>query len=62
MKILLTAVLAITISNYFGQAPLKIIPIETLNIKELKLCNNKDPLNGVMGRKYSSKKFHQIFL
>ena len=57
MKILLTAVLAITISNYFGQAPLKIIPIETLNIKELKLCNNKDPLNGVMGRKYSSKNF-----
>ncbi|MBL6667896.1 MAG: hypothetical protein ISP69_04395, partial [Crocinitomicaceae bacterium] len=57
MKILLTIVLAITISNYFGQAPLEIIPIETLNIKELMLCNNKDPLNGVMGRKYSSKNF-----
>jgi len=57
MRVLLTIVLTIIINSFFGQAPLQTIPIEPLNTKKLNLCNNQDPLNGVMGRRYSSKKF-----
>ncbi len=57
MKKLITLIFVTIISNFFSQNSSLLIPIEKLNIKELKLCSNQDPLEGVTGREYDSKNF-----
>ena len=57
MKKLITLIFVTIISSYTSQNSTISIPIEKINLKELKLCSNKDPLEGVIGRQYNSKNF-----
>ena len=57
MKKLITLIFVTIISNCISQNSTILIPIEPLNLKELKFCSNKDPLEGITGRQYNSKNF-----
>tara|TARA_B100000900_G_scaffold415248_1_gene444427 strand:- start:9735 stop:11408 length:1674 start_codon:yes stop_codon:yes gene_type:complete len=57
MKKLITLFFISITFNCISQNSTQLIPIEPLNLKELRFCSNKDYIDGPRGRQYDSQNF-----